>query len=96
MNCSSYFPAMLRALSLAGVVSILAASAGGAHARENGDRGGKSNGLSKTVSVVNTIHPIIVGRLHREPGDYKHRHPGRSPIRGPLPPQPAPVAGSAL
>jgi hypothetical protein len=91
-NRSRYFPAMLLALSLAGVVSILVASTGGAYA---GDRSGK--GGSKTLRIVNTIHPIIVGRLHRQPGDSKQRDPyqgHRPPNR--LPPEQAPMAGSVM
>ena len=97
MNCSRYLSAMLRTLSLAGVVGILV-SAGGAYAHANDGHGGKGKVRSETLRTVNTIHPIIVGRLHREPGDGDNRHPypGRSPIRGPLPPQPAPVAAGSV
>jgi hypothetical protein len=93
-NRSRYFPAMLLALSLAGVVSVLVASTGGAYA---GDRSGKGGTGSKTLRIVNTIHPIIVGRLHRQPGDSKQRDPyqgRRLPVR--LPPEQAPAAGSVM
>jgi hypothetical protein len=98
MNCSRYFLAMLRAASLAGVASIVVVSADGAYAHGRGDHDHSRKGNARpteTVRIVNTIHPIIVGKgHHRHDGDdHKHRYPypGRVPIGGPLPPQPAPV-----
>ena len=73
-------------------------SADGAYAHGRGDHGHSRKGNARpteTVRIVNTIHPIIVGKgHHRHDGDdRKHRYPypGRVPIGGPLPPQPAPV-----
>lgn len=91
MNCSRTFTAMLRALSLAGVVGILVAAAGGAYAHGNDGHRGKGNGRSKTPRIINTIHPIIVGRNYHRHDDHRHRYPYPVRIRGPLPPQPAPV-----
>jgi len=96
MNCSRYSLAMLRVLSLAGVVTIGVASAGGAYAHASDGHGGKGNVGSETLRIRNTIHPIIVGRSYHDDHKDRYPYPGRSPIRGPWPPQPAPAAGSVL
>jgi hypothetical protein len=89
MSCLRFFRAVLRTLSLAGILSILVA--GGAFAHGKGHRG---HARIKTVRINNTIHPIIVGR-HRHRHHYhegqRYPYPGRPPIGGPLPPQPKPT-----
>src|SRR5438105_9167917 len=94
MNCSRYFLAMLRAASLAGVASILVVSADGAYAHGRGGHGhnGKGSGRpTESVRIVNTIHPIIVGKGHHRRDKDRYPYPGHQPIGGDLPPQPAPV-----
>src|SRR5438445_2336979 len=92
MNWSKFSFAMLRAASLAGVVSIFVVSAWGANAQGNDDRSGKGDVRSETLRIVNTIHPIIVGKGHHRYDDRRHRYPYPVRIRGPLPPQPAPAS----
>ena len=91
MSCLRFFRAMLRALSLAGILGILVAGSAFAHEKGHGSGG---HARLKTVRIKNTIHPIIVGR-HRHRHHYhegnRYPYPGRPPIRGPLPPQPKPT-----
>ena len=93
MHWSKISLAMLRALSLAGVIGVLVVSGGAAFARNgNGHGDGKQAGV-KTARIVNTIYPIIVRKKHHrwyEHRERKHRYPYPGRIRGPLPPTPKP------
>lgn len=90
MHWSKISLAMLRALSLAGVIGILLVSGGTAFAQNvmGHGHGHKKQVGVKTARIVNTIHPIIVRKKHHrhEHWEDKHRYPYPGRIRGPLPP----------
>jgi hypothetical protein len=88
MHWSKISLAMLRALSLAGVIGILVS--GGAVFAQDGM--GHDHARSK-MSKIRIGHPIIIKRKHRwyfEHHNHKHRYPYPGRIRGPLPPTPKP------
>jgi hypothetical protein len=91
MTVSKFFnkASAITTLALAGFV-VVAASQGAL--AQNGKHSGGDKGLSEkggSVPVVkNTIHPIIVGRLHNQPGDSYHynKHHKKPPVQK-LPPE---------
>jgi|tagenome__1003787_1003787.scaffolds.fasta_scaffold20923623_1 hypothetical protein len=86
MTVSKFFnkTSAITTLALAGFVVVAASQ--GAFA-QSGKHGGGAKDLSEkaapTPAINNTIHPIIVGRLHHQPGDhdyYNYKHHKKPPV----------------
>lgn len=90
MTVSKFFnkTSAITTLALAGFV-VVAASQGAL--AQNGKHGGGDKGLSEKAApapaIINTIHPIIVGRLHHQPGDnYQYDKHHKKPPVSKMPP----------
>ncbi len=85
MTVSKFFNKTSALTSCALAALVVVAASQGALA-QNGKQGGGAKGLSEkaapTPAINNTIHPIIVGRLHHQPGDYDYysKHHKKPPV----------------
>ena len=85
MTVSKFFnkTSAITTLALAGFVVVAASQGALAQSGKHGsDSKSSSEKAAPSPAINNTIHPIIVGRLHHQPGDNYHyeKHHKKPPV----------------